>query len=208
MAGGLELRSVQKGKGKVHLTAAVPSDAPVHTLCGQVLPPGTAREVDLPANCSICERRRRNPALVSSAFFMGDMGAEVLQLSLQQAQERQRAVPKPARPEPEVRPAARVKPERPPAGRQSPSNKPAAGPAPTPARRIGELDTAGLREFSDNVYLAPDGVIVRIDEGRIAEVVGEGRYQLSRRGSQLILRAGAFVVEAEVTEVQGHGGEG
>lgn len=199
MAGGLELKSVQKGKGKVHLTATVPAGAPVHTLCGQVFAPGTALEVAVPATCSICERRRHNPALVSSAFFMGDAGAEVLELSLQRARDRQRAVARPEPREPEVKPGPRPKPE---------PQRPAAGPAPAPAKQLGELDTTGLREFSDNVYLAPDGVIVRIEGGRIAEIVGEGRYQLSRRGRRLTLRAGAVVVEAEVTDVQARGGEG
>lgn len=197
MAGGLELKSVQKGKGKVHLTAAVPPDAPVRTLCGQVFPPGTAREVEAAATCSICERRRRDPAVVSSAFFLGDVGAEVLELSLQQARERQRTANKPEKPEPEVKPAARTKPEQPPVPHKT-----------EPARRLGELDTTGLREFSENVYLAPDGVIVRVEDGRVAEIVGEGRYQLIRRGSRLTLRAGEMLVEAEVTDVRVRGGEG
>ena len=200
MPAGIELKRVQKGKGKVHLTPALRAGARIRPLCGQEFAPRDAREVDAEPSCSICERRRRDPAAVSSAFFLEDAGERLLELSLAQAQARPpRAKPDPAE-QAKPDPAERAKPD--PAEQAEPRRPSAPPPA---ARRLGELDTSGLREFSEDVYLAPDGVIVRIKGGRLAEVVGEGRYQLIRRGDRLTLRAGGVVVEATVSEVSARG---
>jgi hypothetical protein len=86
MASTLELRQVQKGKsGRIHLAVPGKSDAPVRTLCNKVFEPGEYREVDDEADCQLCRRRRGNKALVSSAFFEGEMGSQLLEMSLQQA---------------------------------------------------------------------------------------------------------------------------
>ena len=194
MPEGLELTSVQKGRDRVHLAVAVAAGEPVRTLCGKELPAGSAREVEVEADCSICQRRRKDPAAVSSAFFMGDAGERVLELSLRQAQARalareQRPVPAPQperRPRPRlaVRPAAQREPE-----------------PPSEPRRVGELDASGLREFSEGVFVAPGGLVVRLEGGRIAEVVGEGPYQVLRRGDRLILKAGGAILEGRIDEL-------
>ncbi len=193
VAAGIELKRVQKGRGKVHLTPAVRPGAPTRTLCGQEFGEGMAGEVEADPTCSICLRRRSDPAAVSSAFFMEDAGEQLLELSLAQARERA------------PRPAVADKPAPPLRRRQEPRPEPARPPAPA-ARKAGELEAGGLREFSDDVFLSPEGVIVRVERGRIAEVVGEGRYQVVRRGDRLTFRAGGVVIEATVSEVSGRAG--
>lgn len=189
MPSGLELKRVQRGSGRVHLTPALRPGAPVRTLCGRELPPVSVREVDAAADCSLCRRRQNDPAAVSSAFFADDAGERVLELSLEQARAR-----------------ARVRPER--RAESPPKRAPTASrPAPKPAsrqapQRRGELDLRGLREFSDNVYLAPGGAIVRVSGERVAEVVGEAGFQLRRQGDRLVLRAGDLVVEARITNLE------
>src|SRR5215469_4302717 len=91
MAVGIELEPVRrKTGGRVHLTPHVPDSGPVTTLCGQTFPDGTYEATDAEADCRNCLRRRDDPARVSSAFFQSDVGAELLQRSLEQARARQR----------------------------------------------------------------------------------------------------------------------
>src|SRR5215472_4320104 len=126
MAVGIELEQVRrKTGGRVHLTPHVPDSGPVVTLCGQTFVEGTYEATDAEADCRNCLRRRDDPARVSSAFFQSDVGAELLQRSLEQARARQReerrappvpepraesrrtapkpAPPRPVPPQPEVR---------------------------------------------------------------------------------------------------------
>jgi len=88
---GLDLDRVRKGKGRIHLTAPGAGSSEVRTLCGQTFPPGAYQVVEDEADCSICQRRRKDPAIVSSAYFTGDAGSRLLELSLEQARERLRA---------------------------------------------------------------------------------------------------------------------
>src|SRR5215469_12271364 len=98
MAVGIELEPVRrKTGGRVHLTPHVPDSGPVVTLCGQTFAEGTYEAADAEADCRNCLRRRDDPARVSSAFFESDVGAELLQRSLEQARARQRQE-RPARP--------------------------------------------------------------------------------------------------------------
>jgi hypothetical protein len=184
MAGALELKHVQKGKGRVHLTPAIRQGEPVRTLCGRELEAGSVRDVDAPPDCGLCVRRSRDPAAVSGAFFAGDEGERVLELAIEAARSRRPPSP-PSEPRRPATPAARARGAPPP-------------PAPPEPRSPGELDRRGLREFSDNVYLAPGGLIVRVEGERVTEVVGEGGFQLLRRGDRLTLRAGGLRVEARV----------
>lgn len=191
MAASLELTSVQKGRGKVHLAPAVRAGEPVRTLCGQSFAPDGYRAVDAEADCSICLRRRRDPTVVAQAFFAADPD-RVLELSVAQAQARRREPTSPA-----PAPRLRVVPE--------PRPRPAPTPAPQKPRRIGELDAQGLREFSDNVFVAADGSIVRMKDGRVEEVLGEGKFQLLRRGDRFELRAGDVVVRGRIEDIDASG---
>jgi hypothetical protein len=86
MASTLELRQVQKGKsGRIHLAVPGSEGAAVHTLCNKLFEVGEYRVVDDQADCQLCRRRQGNKALVSSAFFEGQMGSQLLELSLEQA---------------------------------------------------------------------------------------------------------------------------
>lgn len=192
MAAGVELVHVRKGKGRIHLTPAVTAGAPVHTLCGKELD-GGVEVTDLDADCQLCLRREDDPASISTAFFRDDEGSRLLELSLQAAQRRKEGRPDlrvvKARPEPPARPA-RPAAQRP--LKAEPELEPEPQPAPAPR---GELDTAGLRLFSADVYLSPGGVIVRMDGERIVEVVTEAKAQLTRTRNGLRVRLGDLVVE-------------
>jgi hypothetical protein len=86
MASTLELRQVQKGKtGRIHLAVPGKAEASARTLCNKLFEAGEYREVDDQADCQLCGRRRDDKALVSSAFFEGDMGSQLLEMSLEQA---------------------------------------------------------------------------------------------------------------------------
>jgi hypothetical protein len=190
MASTLELRQVQKGKsGRIHLAVPGKADASVHTLCNKVFEPGESREVDEEADCQLCRRRRGNKALVSSAFFEGEMGSQLLEMSLQQAKagrarrQTEKAAPGAASPAGQERgDAAGRRPQR--EGRdrgqstgtddrRSPSGagdrsraargKPQLSVVPEPEKpaQLGNLTLAGLRQVSDNVYRSPAGVVVR-----------------------------------------------
>src|SRR5215469_2088244 len=91
MAVRIELQSVRrKTGGRVHLTPHVPDSGPVTTLCNQTFAEGTYEASGAEADCRNCLRRRDDPGRVSSAFFQSDVGAELLQRSLEQARARQR----------------------------------------------------------------------------------------------------------------------
>src|SRR5215472_13990709 len=125
MAVGIVLEPVRrKTGGRIHLTPHVPDSGPVVTLCGQTFAEGTYEAATEEADCRNCLRRRDDPARVSSAFFQSDVGAELLQRSLEQARARQREERR-APPPPPPAPAAEV-------GRAAP-RRPASRPAPTRA---------------------------------------------------------------------------
>jgi hypothetical protein len=192
VATGLELVHVRKGRGRIHLTPIVPSEGPVHTLCGKELE-GGVEVTQEDADCQLCLRRQDDPAVVSSAFFRDDEGSRLLELSLEAATRRREGRPDlkvvPSPPEPTgsrpVAPATRGRESEPHAGAE-----PQAAPAPR-----GELDLTGMRLFSEDVYLTPGGVIVRMQGGRIAEVVTEARAQLTRTREGWRARLGDLVLE-------------
>lgn len=180
MAAGLELVRVRKGRGRVHLTAAVAAGRPVHTLCGKAL---TGIDVtDAEADCHLCVRRQHDRAVVSSAFFNEEEGSRLLELSLQAARRRR-----------EGRPDLKVVQgrARPPAS--SPKSEPE--PAPPPPERRGELHLAGLRQFSEDVYTTPGGTVVRMDGERIVEVTGQSAARLRRVPGGFELRFDDLVLE-------------
>lgn len=186
MATGLELTPVRKGRGKVHLAAAVRAVEPVRTLCGQEFAAGAYAQPDGGADCSICLRRRHNPMVVAQAFFAADPD-RVLEMSVAQARARREAG---AEPKPRLRVVPRER------------AKPPAESQPPEPRRVGELDAQGLREFSDNVFVAEDGSIVRMKDGRVEEVLGEGKFQLLRRGDRIVLRAGGVEVRGRIADLE------
>ncbi len=183
---GLELDRVRKGKGRIHLTAPGAGAGEVRTLCGQTFPAGAYEVVAEDADCSICLRRQKDPALVSGAYFTGDAGSRLLELSLEQARQR--------REERATTPAPPKKPASPPS--------PPPPPAPELPARLGELETAGLKKFSENVFLAPGGAIVRMDGDRVVEVVYEGKVQAERTRFGLRMRFGDLVADYSIEGLQ------
>jgi hypothetical protein len=180
---GLDLDRVRKGKGRIHLTAPGAGTGEVRTLCGQTLPAGSYEVVAEDADCSICLRRQKDPALVSGAYFSGDAGSRLLELSLEQARQRR-----------EERATAQ------PATSKKPASPPPPPPPPEPKlpARVGELETAGFKKFSENVFLAPGGAIVRLDGDRVVEVVYEGKVQAERTRFGLRVRFGDLVADYSI----------
>src|ERR1700682_1503165 len=112
MALNLDLRQVQKKGGRIHLAVPGAATAYVRALCNKVLPAGDYREVDDEADCQLCRKRRNDPALVSSAFFEGDQGSQLLEMSLARARAQRGGKPKlRTLHEPEVRPRAKREPK-------------------------------------------------------------------------------------------------
>jgi hypothetical protein len=180
MAEGIELQRVQRTTGgRIHLTPFVPESGPVVTLCDKTLLPGAFRATSAAADCRNCLRRAQDPARVSSAFFQSELGSELLQLSLQQARARRRELPQRAAPPPA-----------------------APAPLPPPPREeqplpIPELRSrTPLRKTFENVYVSPDGVILRLDpDGRVREVVFTGPVQVRRRAKGIRLTVGDVVLD-------------
>jgi hypothetical protein len=189
MAIGIELERVRRTTGgRVHLVPHVPDSGSVETLCGQTLAESTYASSDLEADCRNCLRRRDDPGRVSSAFFQSDVGAELLQRSLDQA----RARPRDARPE---RPARPVEPA---ASREPPPvPRPSVVPRPEPEPpQIRELRSrVPLRPTFPDVYLSPEGVIVRVADGAVSHVSFNGSIDLRQRDGVLTVRAGDVVLE-------------
>ena len=179
MALNLDLRQVQKKGGRIHLAVPGAATADVRTLCNKVLPAGDYREVDDEADCQLCRKRRNDPALVSSAFFEGDQGSQLLEMSLARARAERggkpqlRTLPEPQA-EPEVRLRAKMEP------------KPEAEPEPAAQQpsSLGDLETANLRQVSENVYQSPRGVVIRArkrgSSWEVVEIVFDGDAQLKR----------------------------
>ena len=187
---GLELDRVRKGKGRIHLTAPGAGEGEVRTLCGQTFPAGGYEVVDAEADCSICLRRQKDPAIVSGAYFTGDAGSRLLELSLEQARQKR---------EERAEKASASASAPPPPPRPKPAAPPPEPPLPS---RLGELETAGLKKFSENVFLAPGGAIVRMDGDRVAEVVYEGKVQAERTRFGLRVRFGDLVADYSIEGLQ------
>ena len=171
----LRLESVQrKTGGRIHLTPKVPRSGPVTTLCGKDLPAGSFIAVDAAADCTICQRRSRDPSRISGAFFAQEEGSQLLQLSLEQAR------------------------ARPPAGKAAlPPGKPIVRvlpPPPSVPDRVGELVTDGFKSAGEAVWRSPTGVLVKMRkqgrDWRFAELVFEGSVVATRQENGIRLRAG------------------
>src|SRR3984893_8380661 len=178
MATSLELRQVQKGRsGRIHLAVPGRAEASVRTLCNKLFEAGEYRQVEDEADCQLCRKRRGNKALVSSAFFEGEMGSQLLEMSLEQAKagraRRQagnaaagaestgeRPAEDPASPRRHRDGRDRHQPtgtdDRQPFagandGRPAPRGKPKLSVVPEPGKpdQLGNLATAGLQQVSD-----------------------------------------------------------
>jgi hypothetical protein len=179
MAVGIELeRVVRTTGGRVHLTPHVPEAGPVVTLCGQTLAEGRYRATDAEADCRTCVRRRTDPGRVSGAFFQSDVGAELLQRSLEQARAMRAQRPVQAA---EPQPPRRAEPP----------------PEPPPPPPIPELRShPPLRRAFENVLVSPEGVLLRVDPGKgLTHVTFDGPIDLRRRGGVLTVRVGDIVLE-------------
>lgn len=184
----IALASVRrKSGGRIHLTPRVPRSGPVTTLCGQVLGEGTFAAVEAPADCTNCQRRSKDQARISGAFFEQEEGSELLRLSLEQAQARGR------------KPNLTVMPGTGDHGARPGADKPVVWPAPKPPAelvpdRVGELVTAGFKASGEGVWRSPGGVIVRLKregkEWRFSELVYEGDVLASRGPRGMKIRAG------------------
>ena len=171
----LRLESVQrKTGGRIHLTPKIPRSGPVTTLCGKDLPAGSFIAVDASADCTICQRRSRDPSRISGAFFAQEEGSQLLQLSLDQARARRPAGKAPLAP---GKPIVRVLPS-----------------PPTVPDRVGELVTEGFKSAGEAVWRSPTGVLVKMRrqgrEWRFAELVFEGSVVATRQENGIRLRAG------------------
>jgi len=224
MATSVELERVRrKSGGRIHLTPHVPETGTVVSLCNQSFAEGTYQKTEADADCRNCLRRRDDPARVSTAFFQSDVGAELLQRSLEQALARRvgrhtelspatsgEGVPgRPTAPVP-AKPASRGgKPGKgppvsgPPVAGQ-PEAPTAAGPrpAPPPSRQapvIRELRSRiPLRKTFENVFTSPQGVIVRVSgDGSVDHVTFDGPVDVRRRAGVITIRAGDVVLELE-----------
>ncbi len=208
---GLRLHKVRKGRGgRVHLTPRDPSDDTVETLCGKRFEPGSYQSVDeLEADCQSCLRRQKDPSRISSAFFASGAGEDLLQAALDAARTRKGGPPRPVvlpslvpdepdqadQPEEPAASAGAVQP------RASEPGAPAQEHAP---ERLGELDPAGMRRFSDTVFHSPEGVIVRISgrDHHLGELVFDGPVVVRRLSAGRIrITAGDVVVESDVSAV-------
>jgi hypothetical protein len=195
MAAGIELERLRRVTGgRVHLAPHVPTSGPVVTLCGQTFAEGTYRAADAEADCRNCLRRRDDPGRVSSAFFQSDVGAELLQRSLEQARAARKLGKAPA-------PSAQ-------ASRPAPAQPAGAGPEPAPDTRrprsteppvIRELRSrTPLRATFPDVYLSPEGVIVRVSDGSVSHVTFNGPADVRRRDRTLTVRIGDVVLEFDL----------
>jgi len=192
MAVGIELERLRRiTGGRIHLTPHVPDAGPVVTLCGQTFAEGTYQATEAEADCRNCLRRAGDAGRVSSAFFQSDVGAELLQRSLEQARARRDAPP--AR-----RPAASRPAAAPPAASAQP-----APPAPAPRRAEerprpvvrGVRPGTPLRPTFENVYVSPDGVIVRAADGAVSHVAFNGPVDVRSRDGVVVVRVGDVVLE-------------
>jgi hypothetical protein len=197
MAVGIELEPVRrKTGGRVHLTPHVPDSGPVTTLCGQTFAEGTYEAAAAEADCRNCLRRRDDPARVSSAFFQSDVGAELLQRSLEQARARQREE---RRPPPPAVPAPTPTAEGGGAAPKRPASRPAPPRADPPQPEVRELRSRTvLRPTFPNVYLSPDGVILRVSGGAVEHITFNGPVDVRQRDGVLTIRVGDLVLEFDV----------
>jgi hypothetical protein len=179
MALDLDLRQVQKKGGRIHLAVPGAATVDVRTLCNKLLLAGDYREVDDEADCQLCRKRRSDPALVSSAFFEGDQGSQLLEMSLARARAERVGKPKlRTLPEPQAKPEVR------PRAKREPKPKAEPEPAAQQPSSLGDLETANLRQVSENVYQSPMGVVIRARKSgsrwAVAEIVFDGDAQLKR----------------------------
>jgi hypothetical protein len=77
-------------------------------------------------------------------------------------------------------------------------------PEPPPPRRAAPAIRAlrsrtQLRPTFENVYVSPEGVILRVSEGDVSHVTFEGSIDLRRRDGVLTVRIGDVVLEFDQT---------
>jgi hypothetical protein len=216
MALNLDLRQVRKKGGRVHLAVPGAADAAVRTLCNKVFAAGDYSAVADDADCQLCQKRRSDPALVSSAFFEGDVGSQLLEMSLEQARagrgrrqaERQAAGSERT----SSRSASRDSGRRPgPGARGLPEPQPKPGAATELPSNIGDLEMANLSQVSENLYRSPGGVLIRTRRRgasqEVAEIVFDGDAQVKRNPEGMIrIKLGDMIVVYSVVggELRAH----
>lgn len=211
----IDLRQVRKKGGRIHLAVPGGSDAPARTLFNKLFEGGEYLQVEDAADCNACNRRRNDPAVVSSAFFEGDMGSTLLEMSVAQAKAEnagragrtQRAPSRLTPPQPRLKvvgPSAEAAtPKRP---RVLPNPPAAAAEEGAPEEPdLIDLHPAHLRRVSDTVYHSPAGVIVRTRRHQkgheVAELVWDGATQVTRTSTGGVrVKLGDMVSEYDVVD--------
>lgn len=190
----VDLVSVRKGNGVVHLTVRAEPERAVQTLCERQFEPGESAVTDLGATCQSCIRRSNNPALLSNALFGQDMGATLLELSLAGARklpEDRRADERAASAQP---PRLTVVKSGQPAGLAPIEQEP---PRPAPAG----LDLSRFEEVGRDLYRSPGGVTLRLVRRRsgewdVADIDCDGATRIEHLGDGRVrIRAGDVRIE-------------
>jgi ribosomal protein L14 len=211
MALNLELRQVQKKGGRIHLAVPGTTDADVRTLCSKLLAAGDYREVGDEADCQLCRKRRSDPALVSSAFFEGDRGSQLLEMSLAQARRSPRQARRKETASNRSTAESADRPDRRRRARPNVHVLPEATPAPeaTPKQpaSVGDLKLAHLQQVSENVYRSPRGVVIRTRKRgprwEVAEIVFDGNAQVKRsREGGVRIKLGDVIAEYSAADVE------
>lgn len=199
----VELRPVRKRSGgRIHLTVQPLEDRPVLTLCNRRLPAEEVAVSKQPADCQACLRRRNDPALISSQLFEQGFGEELLARSLERAQSKPRFRIVEASPPASGLPESET--GSPPTA-ESTAALPRVLDTGGASEAVGELEIDGLRHFSENVWVSPKGVTLRMREGsrgwELASLVFDGPVHLVRdQAGRTRLSAGD--VEAELGRVE------
>jgi hypothetical protein len=168
----------------------------VITLCGQTFAEATYRATGEEADCRNCLRRKDDAGRVSSAFFQSDVGAELLQRSLEQAKSRRSERPARPAPPPAAAPPSGDRGEPPRTGRPEVVRPDAPARGEVPAIR-GLRSRTPLRPTFENVYVSPQGVIIRVGEGAVRHVAFDGAVDIRSRDGVVTVRVGDVVVEFE-----------
>lgn len=217
MALNVDLRRVRKKGGRIHLAVPGAADAAVRTLCNKVFAAGDYSVVADEADCQLCQKRRSDPALVSSAFFEGDVGSQLLEMSLDQARAgrgRRQAERKAAGSNrtSSGRSAPGDTGHRPaPPARGLPEPQPKPGAAVEQPASVGDLEMANLSQVSENLYRSPAGVLIRTrrrgSRQEVAEIVFDGDAQVKRNPEGMIrIKLGDMIVVYSVVggELRAH----
>ncbi|MDQ6691881.1 MAG: hypothetical protein M3Z13_03845 [Candidatus Dormibacteraeota bacterium] len=192
MAARVELVSVRKGKGAIHLAVRVEAEREVETLCERQFGVGESAATELGPTCVACIRRSNDPGRISNALFGQDMGATLLELSLaggHKLPEDRRADERAATAEPPRLTVVR-------SGQQPDTPREAER-----AHSPGGLDLSRFAEVGRDLYRSPGGVTLRLVRRRsgewdVADIDCDGATRIEHLGDGRVrIRAGDIRIE-------------